>query len=369
MTVKVLIIGGYGNFGQYITKKLSRESNLQLILAGRDKNKAQELVDATNAANKIETAYIDINEGFPTALTEIKPNIVIHTSGPYQDQGYGVAEACIVYGCHYIDLADARMFVSGITKLNDAAKKNKVLVASGCSSVPTLTSAIVDKYFTQFEALEEIDYAITSAQRTNQGLATTNAILSYVGKPFRTIRDGRSKTVYGWQDLRIRKFWKLNFRTLGNCDVPDLEIFPSRYPSLKSIRFQAGIESKIQHIGLFLLSWLVRIKLLKSLRPFAKHLLRISRSFDIFGSNDSGFYMTLIGLGANEESKKVEFQISARSGDGLYIPCIPAILMARKLAYSELSVRGAFPCVGFISLEEYLKELSDLEIEWMETSS
>jgi hypothetical protein len=70
----------------------------------------------------------------------------------------------------------------------------------------------------------------------------------------------------------------------------------TRYPDLKSIRFQAGLELKGLHTILWALSGMVRLKLLPSLQPMAPYLLRISRLFDLFGNDDSGFYMTLRGI-------------------------------------------------------------------------
>ncbi len=43
MTTRVLIIGGYGNFGSFITKSLARDQNIQLIIAGRSIEKANAL--------------------------------------------------------------------------------------------------------------------------------------------------------------------------------------------------------------------------------------------------------------------------------------------------------------------------------------
>jgi len=367
MTKRVLIIGGYGNFGRFISKMLACEADITLIIAGRNPDKAKALVSTLEAKNTPETARLDIHEDLTKPLRQIAPDIVIHTSGPFQSQGYGVARACIAQGCHYIDLADAREFVANIHSLDQAAKDKKVLLCSGASSVPALTGAIIDQYIGEFETLEQVDYAIASAQLTNQGLATTAAVLSYAGKSFKTLLNGKMTDVYGWQGLRFRKFWGLNNRPLGNCDVPDLEIFPKRYPSLKSIRFQAGIELKAQHIGLVMLSWLVRIKLLRSVQPLAPFLLKLSRAFDFIGKDDSGFYMVLSGLDENGRTKAIRFEIVAHQGDGLYIPSIPSILMAKKLARGEITAAGAQPCVGFISLDEYLNALGDLDIQWQTT--
>ena len=364
MIKRVLIIGGYGNFGKYISSVLAKDSSIQLIIAGRNPEKGECLIRTMAYSNKPEIVFLDINELRVTGFKDIGPDIVIHTSGPYQSQGYEVAEVCIEYGCHYIDLADAREFVSNISLLDAHATQAGVHIISGASSVPTLTSAIIDEYISEFEVLREVDYAISSAQLTNQGLATTQAILSYVGKEFLSLVSGKDSIIHGWQGLRFRRFWGLNLRALGNCNVPDLSLFPERYPSLETIKFQAGIESKIQHVGLFGLSWFVRIGLVNSLYPLAQLLLKISRWFDVIGTNNSGFYMKLIGMGSDRKHKEVLFEILAQEGDGLFIPCIPSILLTKKLVRSELSGAGASPCVGFLSLQEYLCAFKDLNISW-----
>ncbi|MCP5347257.1 MAG: saccharopine dehydrogenase NADP-binding domain-containing protein [Gammaproteobacteria bacterium] len=364
MTRRVLIIGGYGNFGSHIAKNLAREESIQLIIAGRNISKANDYAEILTSKIKPEAASLDIDRNLEQSLAGIKPDIVIHTSGPYQSQDYHVAKACIKQGCHYVDLADGRQFVSGVESLDKEAKEKGVLICSGASSVPCLTSALIDHYKIQFKSIEKIEYGIATAQLTNRGLATTSAVLSYAGKPFKTLIDGKMQDVYGWHNLKFRKFWGLNNRLLGNCDIPDLEIFPLRYPELKTIRFEAGLELKALHIGLWLLSWLVRLRLIPSLQGSASHLLKISRIFDYLGKDDSGFYMHFYGADDQGKQKELEFNIVAKHGDGLYIPSMPAILMAKKLVSGEIADTGATPCVGFITLDEYLEALREFDISW-----
>lgn len=363
---RVLIIGGYGNFGSFISRLLARDSNIQLIIAGRDEAKARALVDALGQPHEapIQTAQLDINDGFEHALQTLKPDMVIHTSGPFQDQGYEVAQACIDFGCHYADLADGRAFVTGITALDSAARDKGVLVCAGASSVPCLTSAVIDTYRDEFERLETVEYAIATAQLTNRGLATIRAVLSYAGKPFTTLIDGEMRPVYGWLGLTWRRFWKLNLRPMGNCDVPDLELFPKRYPELLTQRFRAGLELKLIHLILVAMSGMVRVRLLPSLQPLSKFLLRASYFFDPFGKDNSGFYMELTGVNASGGRKSVVFDLVARNGDGLCIPTIPAIILARKIANGEMAVTGAQPCLDLITLDEYLEVLGEFDIEW-----
>jgi len=363
---RVLIIGGYGNFGSFISKVLAQESDIQVIVAGRSLNKAQQFISELDAKNAPEAVALDISLDINGALNTIKPNIVIHTSGPFQEQGYDVAQACINNSLHYIDLADGRSFVEGIESLNEIAQAHNVLVVSGASSVPCLTSALVDYYKDQFKSLESIDYGITTAQRTARGLATTSAILGYTGKAFKTLINGHQAIIYGWQGLRVRKYAKVGWRLLGNCDVPDLVLFPKRYPELKTIRFYAGLEIPFIHCTLWGLSWLVRIGLINRLDKFAPLLLRISFLFDWLGTSNSAFHMVLSGKDEEGANKSITFELTAKSGDGPYIPCMPAILITKKLVSGEIGAHGAYPCIGFISRNEYLNALSKLDIAWEE---
>lgn len=369
MIWRVLIIGGYGNFGRFIAESLAKENNIQLIIAGRSIDKAEALARSLNAEHPVECAFVDIFSQFAAALRRIGPHIVIHTSGPFQHQGYHVAKDCIDYGVHYIDLADGRDFVAGVTVLHESAKKKGVLVVSGASSVPCLTAALIDQFAPEFVALTEVDYGITTAQKTARGLATTAAILGYAGKPFLTRVNGEMAAVYGWQSLRARKYRDLGWRLLGNCDVPDLALFPIRYPELQTIRFYAGLEIPFIHCTLWVLSYFVRMGLIRNLEKAAPLLLRLSFYFDFLGSSESAFHLSLRGKGQEDENKEIRFELIARNGDGPYIPCMPSILLTKKIVSRGISKVGAYPCVGMINSHEYLDALAALNIGWhVETS-
>lgn len=355
---RVLIIGGYGHFGKFISEQLSQSDNIHLIIAGRTLNKAEALAKTFPRA---EAQYLDIHDHFSEALRTINPDIVIHTSGPYQGQNYHVATACIEHHCHYIDLADARDFVSNIHILDKDAQKAKQLICSGASSVPCLTSAAIDHYKSDFQHLKEIHYSISTAQQTNLGLATLKSVLGYAGKPFKTLVAGKEKIIYGNMD---QDYVPNTRRFVGNCDVPDLDIFPKLYPDLETLHFKAGTELRIVQYMLCLLSYGVRWKILPSLVPFAPLMLKISHYLNYFGSKTSYFTLKMIGTDKEGNIKNKIFTLKADHGDGLYIPCIPSILLTKKLVNNDINQIGATPCTGLITLDEYLSELKGLNISW-----
>lgn len=359
---RVLVLGGYGNFGSAIARSLAPDPDIQLLIAGRSLERAAALASSLGAANSAEAYPVDLHSTLESCLRDAAPDIVVHTVGPFQGQSYAVAEACIRKRCHYVDLADGRAFVAGVGALDNSARDANVLVVSGASSVPCLTAAIIDEALLRFSRIEEIDYGISAAQQTNRGLATASSVLSYIGRPFTTLRNGALKTVYGWQDLHAERYPELGLRLFGNCDVPDLELFPARYPTLRNIRFGAGHEVKLLHIATWLLSWGVRTGLLPPLERYSKPLLKCSSFFDRFSAGRSGFHMHLRGQGLSGKPRTEHFSIIARQGNGPFIPCMPAILLAKRLARGKLTQRGARPCLDLIRLDELLQGLEGLDI-------
>lgn len=360
MAKRVLIIGGYGNFGRFIARRLAREPDIAVTIAGRSAESAKALAQALD----VDWAVIDVQGHVDAEIARMKPDIVVHTSGPFQGQSYAVAETCIRNGCHYIDLADGRDFVTGITRLDDAATAAGVTAVSGASSVPALTSAIVDDNIGAFEVLQTIDSGISTAQRTMRGRATARAVLSYAGISFTTLRRGKMDRVHGWQGLRWRKFPGLGWRPLANCDVPDLALFPQRYPTLETMRFQAGFELSILQISLWALSWLVRVGALPRLDVIAAPLLALARPLDLFGSDRSGFFLEMTGLDKDGRRQRIGFDLVAGSGDGLMIPCLPAVVLALDLASGRLVRRGAMSCMGLVGIESLLNEMKPFDIRW-----
>ena len=192
---KILILGGYGNFGKRIAAALVAK-NLHVIIAGRNQQKADTLV--SSLGNLATAACFDVHTDLDKQLQKLKPSVVINTCGPFQDAYYSVAENCIANKIHYIDLADGREFVSGISSLNDQAKAQNVSVISGASTVPGLSSAVLEHYKSEFSTIECLKYGISPGQKAERGLATTKGIMSYVGKPLKPFASLTTRP-HGWQ--------------------------------------------------------------------------------------------------------------------------------------------------------------------------
>lgn len=355
----VVVLGGYGNFGAIVSRALVKIPGVEVVVAGRNQQQAE------TVSSKIGARSVQLDAdavGLAEKLVTLGARMLISTVGPFQGRDYQVPQAAIAAGAHYADLADARAFVSGISVLHDAAVARDVLVTSGASSVPALASAVIDFLLPRFSRLDEIHHGISSSEKI-PGLATVAAVLGYCGKPMRQWRDGHWVEAFGWQEQVPHDFAApLGRRWVSNCDIPDLEIFPARYVGVRTVRFSAGVGLKPSQFGTWLLSWLVRAKLLRNADALAGMLRKAGVLLEPFGDGLSGMFVRLRGTGLDGTPQQVVWELIARNNHGPSIPCMAVVALARKLAAGRISTRGALPCVGLVSLDEYLAELSGLEI-------
>lgn len=354
---KVLVLGGYGNFGKRICQSLSK-TNITLLIAGRSLEKAEQLCDVLSKEKsiaKLEPVALDIfSQDFLQQLKMLNPFLVIHTSGPFQGQDYRVAQACIEVGSHYIDLADDRRFVCDISCLDEQAKTKKLLIISGASSVPGLSSTVIDHFKNTFSCIDSLDIAIAPGNRAERGEATVKAILSYTGHEIRVFENGEWIDKIGWMSPRKINFGEMvGWRLLANVDVPDLELFPSRYAPVKTVNFQAGLEMPFLHWTMVGMAWLAKIGLVKTWAPLVKPIVAVSNWFIKLGSDVGGMMIKINGIDENKMPREILWRLTAERGVGPYIPTLSAIILTQQLIEDKPVTFGARACLGLYSLADF----------------
>jgi hypothetical protein len=360
----IIVVGGYGAFGGRIVERLSRDPDLRIVIAGRSATRAEAAAAAlsSSASARIDHAAIDALLPDLEVLRSLEPAVIINASGPFQAQDYALAEAAIAVGAHYVDLADARAFVTGIGRLDRDAREAGVLVTSGASSVPAVAAAIIDHHQAAFSRLDSIWHGIVPANGYDPGIATVGSILGGVGRPFHMLLDGEWREVHGWQGLSRYRFEGLGPRLMSYCDVPDVVLFPERYPGLRTARFTAGLEVAPFHLALWCLSWLVRWGAVGRPERLARPLMWTKRRLSFLGSDSGGMFLRLDGLDHDGRPLRREIGLIARDDKGPYVPTIASVVLARRLARGEMPAVGAMPCLGLITQAEFEAEVSDLPI-------
>jgi hypothetical protein len=362
-----MVVGGYGFFGSRLVRRLALQAPLHVVVAGRSGLAAQALVDALlpDALAGLSAVALDaMDAGLEAVLRQQEIDLLIHASGPFQGQDHRVARACAQAGVHYADLADGRDFVCGIAALQPEALARGVLLASGASSVPALSTAAADRLAAGMERVEAIDIGISPGNRTERGLSTVAAILSYCGK--RLAGPGPAP-VFGWLGAwRHRYPAPVGPRLLSPCDVPDLALLAPRYAGSPRVRFGAGLELAFLHRGMNAMAWLARLGLVRDWSVHAAGLKRMADWFRAWGSDAGAMHVRVRGRDGQGAVRERTWVLVAGSGDGPYVPTLAASALARRLAAGQLPATGAMPCMGLLTLEDFQQEAQGLDIRMME---
>jgi saccharopine dehydrogenase-like NADP-dependent oxidoreductase len=372
MTRKLLLVGAGGAFGLRLAHRLAASVTCELLVAGRSQARCSKVVAELRRQHPgvlVSAVTLDRETASPGQLRALAPFIVIDAAGPFQGHEPHLARAAIAAGCHFIDLADARDYVARFPELDAAAREAGVLAAAGASSTPALSNAALDVLTSGWAEMDSVTVAIAPGNRAPRGLAVTQAILSYAGKPVRLLENKAWRTRPGWSLLQRKMLPGLGPRWLSLCETPDLDVIPARFCSVRTVQFLAGLELSLLHVGLWACGLLVRMKLVASLAPAARFFVATAKLFEPFGSDRGAMLVEATGTDQDGKPARANWSLVAEAGDGPNIPVLPALALIRKLLDGTETRHGAYICAGLLRLDEITAEFAAFRITVTQTKA
>lgn len=357
---RILVLGGYGGFGSAIVDRLRCDGH-EVLVAGRSLARAKRFCGERPGLIPLRIDRRDIG----VALADYRPHAVIDASGPFQVMDHTVPRACINARIPYCDIADSTAYVCDIGLLDAQAKQAGVPVLAGASSVPALSGAVIRELAQGMTHVTAVEMAISASNRASAGPAVAEAILSQVGQQF-AVRSGMAEgPAFGWQDGHRITFAAPGVAALANrtvylVDVPDVRLVPDRLPGTPQVTFRAGTELAFQNRVLWLLSWLVRWRMVASLAPLGRWIGPLQRLTARLGGARSAMVVRLFGIA---DGRRVErrWTLIAERGDGPRIPALTAPVLIRQIL-AGLVASGARDAGQALDLADYEPAFAGLAI-------
>jgi hypothetical protein len=340
----ILVIGGYGGFGARLSRRLAAGGHA-LIVAGRSAGKAARFAATLPGARPLA---LDRSQDLGPVLERERPDLVVDAAGPFQGNDYRLPRACLTARVPYLDLADARDFVCGIGALDAEARSAGIAVVAGASTSPALTGAIARRLAEGLERVDGVDIALSAANRAAGGDSVLAAALSYSGRPVRLWRGRRWTQATGWQEMKRADFGfadgrrGLFGRLVALADLADLELLPALLPGRPAVTFRAGTELGFQMLAMWLLSWPVRWRWLKSLAGARRAIAALYRLTGRIGGRRSAMRVTLAGRRGGVAVER-RWTVVAEQGEGLEIPILAAELLAADILAGRVAPGARSP--------------------------
>src|SRR5262249_31651191 len=127
---------------------------------------------------------------------------------------------------------------------------------------------------------------------------------------------------------------------------------------VRTVECRAALELGVQQGALWTAAWLRRHGVRVPLERWAGPLDWIASRMNAFGGQLAGMLVSILGRREDGSRARAEWHLTADALHGPEIPCMPAILLARKLANGGIAQRGALARTGVLSPPGFEREFT-----------
>ncbi len=339
----ILILGGYGNTGKPLARLLLQESDVSLVLAGRNLDKsvscAQELNEAFGGT-RVRGAYADASDaaGLQQAFAGVDLVVVASSTTQYTQQ---VASAAMAARIDYLDVQFSTPKVALLKSMEGAIRE-----AGGCFITdggfhPGLPALMVRFAATGFDRLDSarVGSVIKEDWKSFEVADSTIGELVELMNDYdmSVFKNGRWHKVgfFSTSDYLSMDFGgKFGRQFCAPMMLEEMRLLPELYPSLKDTGFYVGGFNWITDWMIMPVA-LIAMKLFphQALKPMARLM---HWGLNTFSKPPFGTLLKVEASGSKSgQSKKMEVTIS--HPDGYLFTAIP--VAACLLQYLDGSIR------------------------------
>lgn len=343
---KILIVGGYGAVGQVISTTLGNLFPGEVIVAGRNFQKAKEL--SSEMDQKVMPLELDITSISKDDERLMNVSLVIMCID--QKNTHFVTQ-CIQRGIHYIDITANYEFLSKIESLNDEAKKYDSTVVLSVGLAPGITNLLAKHCKSMIQDMRYADIYIMLGIGEEHGEAAIRWTFEDLNDQFFIKEEEEKKQVRSFEDGKQTIFpGRLGKRTAYRSNFSDQHVIPKTL-KIDSASTRMCFDSALMTwlYALLKKSGLSRLLKLKIVQNFLIKLLKLFR----FGSDQ---FVVKVEAGSNRKQGALyECSISG-NGEG-NIAGLVAAQVAEKL-YTSSFAFGVFHIEQLFNPLEFIESLS-----------
>ena len=161
--MKIVVLGGYGEMGKVITTDLAETFKGTIIIAGRNKKRAEEFARSLHKKNIIGMQASSNNKVLMKNVLK-DANVLINATNYYSN--LEVMRCALDNNVNYIDLGGLYHMAKKQMKLHKSFKKKNLIAVLGCGSTPGITNVLAEYGSKRFDRIHSIDIAFADKDYT-----------------------------------------------------------------------------------------------------------------------------------------------------------------------------------------------------------
>ncbi len=202
MKGNILVVGGYGGVGRVISAALGDRFPGQVVVAGRNYQKAQDFASGTN--NQVIPAKLDIS-GMDEVGSSLDDNVALVVMC-VENQDTQFVEQCIDRGIHYVDISATYELLSQIESLDGKAKEHGSTVLLSVGLAPGLTNLLASHCTAVLEEVHNVDIFLLLGMGEVHGESSNQWVLDNLNSEYHVRQSGEEKRVQAFGEFKQTVF-------------------------------------------------------------------------------------------------------------------------------------------------------------------
>lgn len=221
MKENILVVGGYGQVGQTISRNLAELYPGKVFAAGRRFDSAAQFSSATGG--KVRPLQLDINRTLaPSLLEDVRLVIMC-----LDQTDTAFVRSCLGGGVHYVDVSASHSFLALVEGLHTEAVAGQATAVLSVGLTPGLTNLLARHATLLMDRTDVIDISVMLGLGDQHGKAAIEWMIDNLGTSFEVTREGRRTKVAGFSDGQQKDFGALlGRRRAYRINVSDQHVLP-----------------------------------------------------------------------------------------------------------------------------------------------
>lgn len=340
----IVVFGGYGTFGRHVAAELAQRGH-RVTIVGRDESRAKAEAEKLGAGHVGRAA--NVNDGASCRACVAGARVAVNCTGPFSPQHQALLEACLVAGCHHVDIADNRAYVRAVQELGPRFAERNLTAAYGCSSLPGISgaAALAAREAAPEKKVRAVRSTLFIGNDNPKGEAAIASATAQLGEPIAAPQG----TLFGFCDGELVPLpAPFGSRRVYNFESPEYDLFPSLLGAAE-VRVKVGFELGLANWNFATFATLapgLGRWLLPKIAPLSGLLRWIGCS--------GGAVMSELFF-ADESTSRVAI---SSDRDGQRMAALPAVYAADYLMRGDLARRGSQPIYELMGTQQLLERLT-----------
>ena len=357
----MLILGGYGGVGRSLSRLILKETNVNLIIAGRRKAKADEFTGILNKeydGDRVSARYADASKFGSLAEAFPGTDMVIVTASA-TEYIEDIARAALGAGCDYLDILVRQKNVSILRRLAPDIKKTGRLFITQAGFHPGLPAVFIRQAASYFDDYQKAVIGMVMNARFERP-ESTHEIIHEIGEASVEIyKEGK------WQKADYKDAIEMDFGPkfgLKQC-------YPLQMEEIRTLPQMLGLEETGVYVAGF--NWFVDNFVFPLTVVFQKirkgmgvnFLGKIMRwGVNTFSPPELGVVFVLEAAGAKED-KPTKVKIIAEHSDPYHFTSAPVVACLKQYLDGSIYEPGLYLMGNVVDCQRVMNDLENMALQ------